>query len=176
MLLAPVANWKKWTFRDLLRCWETVPFVNALRCKKWILRKETWRCLEHRPLRDVPNCKQSAFLPNVERIESETFRECDSSLVMKFQNGLRCVADNVFYWCRNLQAVALPKSITVICRSAFEVYPKLVSVELGDGPITMTIYDECLFGMHILSKHLSSFRIPNNPTKSWRFPVLRCWN
>ncbi|CAJ1955635.1 unnamed protein product [Cylindrotheca closterium] len=70
-------------------------------------------------------------------IERGAFRNCN-----EVQNGLKYVGEKVFYLCKKLQAVALPGSLELIGGSAFEGCPKLVSVELGDGPSTVTIHDE----------------------------------
>ncbi|CAJ1970232.1 unnamed protein product [Cylindrotheca closterium] len=95
---------------------------------------------------------QTIRIPStVERLEPMTFKDCDSLRVMHFQNGLKCLEDQAFYSCKNLQAVALPDSVEEIYMRAFEECPKLVSVELGDHPRTVTIHDEAFSGCESLA-------------------------
>ncbi|CAJ1955679.1 unnamed protein product [Cylindrotheca closterium] len=120
--------------------------------------------IEEGNLRDIGhrafgNCDklQTISIPStVERLEPMAFRGCTSLGVLKFQNGLKYLADGSFYSCKNLQSVALPESIQVICRMAFGRCPKLLSVELGDGPRDLRIYDEAFTGC----KSLISICIP----------------
>lgn len=48
------------------------------------------------------------------------------------------MADYAFFSCKNLQTVALPDPVEMICTLAFGACPNLVSAEMGDGPRTVT--------------------------------------
>ncbi|CAJ1963466.1 unnamed protein product [Cylindrotheca closterium] len=117
-------------------------FLRCMALQEVNIEEGSLRVIGHRAFGRCFKLQTIRIPSTVERVESETFTLCESLRMMKFQNGLRYLGDSSFHGCQNLQAVALPKSVTVICRFAFQECRKLVSVELGDGPLTMTIYGD----------------------------------
>ncbi len=95
---------------------------------------------------------------NVEKINSNTFKDAKKLAEVKFKDGLKYIAASAFENCVSLKEIALPDSLHDIANSAFK-NAGLKSVNLGDG--VAKINSEAFAG----NKNLTDLYIGKNVEK-----------